>query len=188
MTAYPSVERTSSPKSASASGVSLQNGLTSDEARRRLEKFGPNAMPDTALHPLRMALEKFWAPIPWMFDDRTPTNAWRLSRSHDRWSSCIQRCAWAVPGKPRTGHLGCAEVAACTECIRPARRRLEDHTGSPPGPRRRGEAFTRTRGCRRRASHGRRNPARPIHAHRGIRTHRSRRRRSQLSKTTPWEE
>jgi H+-transporting ATPase len=68
MTAYPSVERTSSPKSASASGVSLQNGLTSDEARRRLEKYGPNAMPDTATDPLRMALEKFWAPIPWMLE------------------------------------------------------------------------------------------------------------------------
>ena len=33
-----------------------------------LEKFGPNAMPDTALHPLRMALEKFWAPVPWMLE------------------------------------------------------------------------------------------------------------------------
>jgi magnesium-transporting ATPase (P-type) len=39
-----------------------------DEARRRLEKFGPNAMPDTALHPLRLALEKFWAPVPWMLE------------------------------------------------------------------------------------------------------------------------
>jgi H+-transporting ATPase len=37
-----------------------QNGLTSNEARRRLEKFGPNAVPDTALHPLRMAIEKFY--------------------------------------------------------------------------------------------------------------------------------
>src|ERR1700684_2408504 len=43
-------------------------GLTSDEARRRLDKFGPNAMPDTTLHPFRMALEKFWAPIPWMLE------------------------------------------------------------------------------------------------------------------------
>ena len=34
-------------------------GLTSDEAHRRTEKFGANAMPDTALHPFRMALEKF---------------------------------------------------------------------------------------------------------------------------------
>jgi H+-transporting ATPase len=43
-------------------------GLTSDEARQRLEKFGPNAMPDTSAHPLRMALEKFWAPVPWMLE------------------------------------------------------------------------------------------------------------------------
>ena len=43
-------------------------GLTSDEARRRLERFGPNAMPDTSVHPLRRALEKFWAPVPWMLE------------------------------------------------------------------------------------------------------------------------
>jgi H+-transporting ATPase len=43
-------------------------GLTSNEVRRRLQKFGPNAMPDTALHPLRLALEKFWAPVPWMLE------------------------------------------------------------------------------------------------------------------------
>jgi H+-transporting ATPase len=64
----PSVESTPPPESASAADVSPHNGLTSDEARRRLEKFGPNAMPDTALHPLRMALEKFWAPVPWMLE------------------------------------------------------------------------------------------------------------------------
>src|SRR5580700_8094018 len=43
-------------------------GLTSDEARTRLEKSGPNAMPDTSLHPLRRALTKFWAPVPWMLE------------------------------------------------------------------------------------------------------------------------
>ena len=53
----------SSPKD-----VPLSTGLTSDEARRRLEKFGPNAVPDTALHPLRRALTKFWAPVPWMLE------------------------------------------------------------------------------------------------------------------------
>ena len=58
----------------SASALSKQtlaappSGLTSDEATRRLEKFGPNAMPDTSVHPLRMALEKFWAPVPWMLE------------------------------------------------------------------------------------------------------------------------
>jgi H+-transporting ATPase len=58
----------SRPTSASAANVSLQNGLTSDEARRRLQKFGPNATPDTSVHPLRMALGKFWAPVPWMLE------------------------------------------------------------------------------------------------------------------------
>ena len=43
-------------------------GLTSEEARLRLEKFGPNAMPDTSVHPFGMALEKFWAPVPWMLE------------------------------------------------------------------------------------------------------------------------
>jgi H+-transporting ATPase len=55
-------------KSAAAAKGDLQSGLTSEEARRRLEKFGSNAMPDTALRPLRMALEKFWAPVPWMLE------------------------------------------------------------------------------------------------------------------------
>jgi H+-transporting ATPase len=44
------------------------DGLTTAEARTRLAKFGPNAMPDTSVHPLRMALEKFWAPVPWMLE------------------------------------------------------------------------------------------------------------------------
>jgi len=43
-------------------------GLTSGEARDRLKKFGPNAMPDTSMHPFRMALEKFWTPVPWMLE------------------------------------------------------------------------------------------------------------------------
>jgi magnesium-transporting ATPase (P-type) len=48
--------------------VPVSTGLTSDEARRRLEKFGPNAVADAALHPLRRALTKFWAPVPWMLE------------------------------------------------------------------------------------------------------------------------
>ena len=67
-TAATSDARPRPAKSAGAAKDGLPNGLTRDEARRRLEKFGPNAMPDTALHPLRMALEKFWAPVPWMLE------------------------------------------------------------------------------------------------------------------------
>ena len=43
-------------------------GLTSDEARHRLATSGPNAMPDTTARPLRRALGKFWAPVPWMLE------------------------------------------------------------------------------------------------------------------------
>lgn len=51
-----------------AKDVPPATGLTSAEATRRLEQFGPNAMPDTALHPLRRALTSFWAPVPWMLE------------------------------------------------------------------------------------------------------------------------
>ena len=49
-------------------GTDLSLGLTSDEARVRLEKSGPNTMPDTAVPAWRMALAKFWAPVPWMLE------------------------------------------------------------------------------------------------------------------------
>jgi len=43
-------------------------GLTSNEAKNRLEKVGPNSMPDTALHPLRRMIEKLWALVHWMLE------------------------------------------------------------------------------------------------------------------------
>src|ERR1035441_7067749 len=52
----------------SAEDVPLPAGLTSEEARQRLEKFGPNAVPGTAESPLRRALTKLWAPVPWMLE------------------------------------------------------------------------------------------------------------------------
>jgi H+-transporting ATPase len=57
----------SEPAPESKPGTSL-NGLTHAEAQKRLTRFGPNAMPDTSVHSLRMALEKFWAPVPWMLE------------------------------------------------------------------------------------------------------------------------
>ena len=44
------------------------SGLTSDEASARLQQDGPNAMPDTSVHPLRDVLVKFWAPVPWLLE------------------------------------------------------------------------------------------------------------------------
>lgn len=46
--------------------VPLSTGLTNDEACRRRQKFGPTAVSDTPLHPVRAASTKFWTPIPWM--------------------------------------------------------------------------------------------------------------------------
>jgi len=48
--------------------VQTPTGLTGEEARSRFAKFGPNAVPDTALHPLRRALTHLWAPVPWMLE------------------------------------------------------------------------------------------------------------------------
>ncbi len=55
-------------KSATAAKDVQASGLSSEEARCRLKKVGPNAVPDTARHPLRRALDKFWAPVPWMLE------------------------------------------------------------------------------------------------------------------------
>ncbi len=46
-----------------SSETSQPAGLTSDEARRRLAEFGPNATPDTDVRPLRLVLSKFVSPV-----------------------------------------------------------------------------------------------------------------------------
>lgn len=43
-------------------------GLTSEVASKRLKRDGPNSLPDTSFHPLRNALGKFWAPVPWLLE------------------------------------------------------------------------------------------------------------------------
>lgn len=43
-------------------------GLSSDEAARRLRRFGANASPDVSTAPWRRLAGKFWAPVPWMLE------------------------------------------------------------------------------------------------------------------------
>ena len=43
-------------------------GLTSAEARRRLDEFGPNTVAEKALPNWRIFLAKFWGPVPWMLE------------------------------------------------------------------------------------------------------------------------
>jgi H+-transporting ATPase len=45
-----------------------RRGLTSAEARARLERFGPNAVAERKTNPLLAILAKFWAPVPWMLE------------------------------------------------------------------------------------------------------------------------
>jgi H+-transporting ATPase len=70
MTLNPAAATVIAPKNDSFpfSKEGLPAGLTTDEAQRRLATSGRNAMPDTSVHPARMALIKFWAPVPWMLE------------------------------------------------------------------------------------------------------------------------
>lgn len=43
-------------------------GLTSVDARARLQEFGPNAVEEEQVHFLQTLVKKFWAPIPWLLE------------------------------------------------------------------------------------------------------------------------
>ena len=48
--------------------ISASNGLTSEEAERRLHDCGPNASLEDEVSPWRRLLKEFWAPVPWMLE------------------------------------------------------------------------------------------------------------------------
>jgi H+-transporting ATPase len=43
-------------------------GLTQIEAQKRLQKFGPNAIPEQKTHVWLTFIHKMWAPVPWMLE------------------------------------------------------------------------------------------------------------------------
>jgi H+-transporting ATPase len=45
-----------------------QNGLSSSEAEKRLEQYGPNEIQEKKDSPLKKFLGYFWGPIPWMIE------------------------------------------------------------------------------------------------------------------------
>jgi H+-transporting ATPase len=47
---------------------SSQSGLTSQEAISRLQKYGPNEIPEKKQSPILKFLGNFWGPIPWMIE------------------------------------------------------------------------------------------------------------------------
>lgn len=44
------------------------DGLSSSEVQQRLTQFGPNALQENKISPLRHFLSYFWGPIPWMIE------------------------------------------------------------------------------------------------------------------------
>ncbi|MCL6527325.1 MAG: plasma-membrane proton-efflux P-type ATPase [Thermaceae bacterium] len=44
------------------------SGLSGQEAALRLGQFGPNAIPERRVHPLRALAAKLWGPVPWMLE------------------------------------------------------------------------------------------------------------------------
>ena len=47
---------------------SSPNGLTQDEAKKRLAQYGPNAIAEKKENPYLKFLTYFWGPIPWMIE------------------------------------------------------------------------------------------------------------------------
>jgi H+-transporting ATPase len=47
---------------------SSENGLSSSEAKDRLEKFGSNEISEKKVNPIKKFLGYFWGPIPWMIE------------------------------------------------------------------------------------------------------------------------
>ncbi|MGH1572426.1 HAD-IC family P-type ATPase [Methylobacterium sp. P31] len=56
------------PRVTAASADGGAEGLTAAEAGRRLATYGPNATPDEAVHPLRLIVGRFIAPVPCLLE------------------------------------------------------------------------------------------------------------------------
>jgi H+-transporting ATPase len=51
-----------------AAADQVPTGLSSEETRFRLVKFGPNATPETDIGLLRLVMSKFFAPVPFLLE------------------------------------------------------------------------------------------------------------------------
>ena len=60
--------RGESPDIGATAGPDLSKGLDEEEAARRLQQYGPNAIEEQRTSPLRKFLSFFWGPIPWMIE------------------------------------------------------------------------------------------------------------------------
>ena len=133
------IEVASSNSSTKPDQTTSSSGLTSDEARSRLQKDGSNAMPDVSAHPLRHALAKFWAPVPWLLEASIVLEV-VLHKYFEACGYCgpagLQRSTSVFPGRSRPGYFKGIELASRLECLRGARWCMEDGTGREVSARR----------------------------------------------------
>ena len=103
-------------------------GLTSAEAERRRQTFGPNAIPDVSAHALGRALEKFWSPVPWMLEGAIALELvmgkYRRGHGH-RASPRFQRRPQLFSGRSGASDACRIEIAACDHGVGSTRRDLE---------------------------------------------------------------
>ena len=153
------VEGRTCPSTATAKApeVVSKGGLTTDEARRRLEKSGPNAMPDTSAHPIRMAMDKFWAPVPWMLEAAIVVEL-ALGKYFEAGIIALLLVFNAALGlfqESRAQATLTALKSRLADRLCPARWRVEDRSCNRSGAWRCGEAFARRCRCGGREAHGR---------------------------------
>ena len=134
-----------------------KGGLTSDVARRQLAKFGPNAMPDTSVHPLRMALEKFWAPVPWMLEAAIVLELvlGKYVEASIIALLLVFNAALGLFQESRAQATLTALKSRLADRLCPARWRVEDRSRYGFGAGRSGEAVARRRGRSRCEAYGR---------------------------------
>ncbi len=48
--------------------IYVKTGLSSEEVARKIEKYGPNEVPERKVSPFRKFMSYFWGPIPWMIE------------------------------------------------------------------------------------------------------------------------
>ncbi len=61
-------EKLPSVQVAAELGTDMQKGLSSEEAKKRLEKYGPNEIPESKEPLWHRIFRRFWGPIPWMIE------------------------------------------------------------------------------------------------------------------------
>src|SRR5581483_5697686 len=56
------------PIGSEGTASSALSGLTTQDAKRLFQQYGPNAVPEEREHPLRTLGSQLWAPVPWMLE------------------------------------------------------------------------------------------------------------------------